>query len=182
MLPVKKGNIVIPLVMLLGMSFCVLFLSRFFSSSQANVGIALDSRYTNSVSLSRKMDPPAEWETYTNTKYHFTVKYPKQWPASTNKSDKEHLFLWERFLSNKVKLQVEVKTKFVIPPTSNLLKLAKNDFHFYFDDEAAKSAVVERGGYFYIITFTEQNYFSSQEEFRGTFYQILKTFQFTNLN
>lgn len=59
------------------------------------------------------------------------------------------------------------------------IKIQDNIFYIYKDIPTLKAAVVDKNKHFYLIELENQTFFSSETEFRGAFYQILKTFKFS---
>ncbi len=171
-----KGSILIPLIILLLISTSVLLLSKFLSTSQANVETAIDSRYQTS--LSAKMDPPNNWVKAENKRYKFSIFYPKQWVGSLNPKPRgNELFILEKFLSNKIKLKVTVMSKYEIPQGTIAIKFNKNTFHLQTDESATKLAILQNGGFYYLLELTNNTYFAEELDFKSTFFQILKKFE-----
>lgn len=172
----KRGNILIPLIIILAISLIVLVLSKYFGESQANIETAIDSRYQTS--LSSKMDPVVKWVKYTNPDYKYSMNYPKQWVGNLtteNKNGTQHTY--ERFLSNKINLKVTILRNYQIPEKAKPAKFDENEFYFTADEEELKTAVATYNNRYYQIDLKQSAYFNSSEEFRGTFFQILKKFQ-----
>lgn len=175
----QAGNILIPLVVLLTLSIGVLLLSKFLSTSQANVETAIESRYQSS--LSSKMDPQDKWGKAENKKYKFSFKYPKQWVGATSLENKNgSLFEQERFLSKKVNLKISVYKNFDIAQTIKPSKFGPNTFYLTKDEDSQKTAVAKQNNFYYVVEFTQNAYFAGELEFKGTLFNLLKNFEFLN--
>lgn len=176
---IKQGNILIPLLVLLALSFSTLFLAKFISQSQANVQIAIDSRYQTSLSL--KMDKAENWVAHTNEEYKYQLNYPKQWVGNLTSNNKNGvLHTYERFLSNKINIKITVLKDLQIPDNIKPAKFGKNDFYFTTDTQEQKTAVAHHNNLYYQIDLKQSAYFAAPEEFKGTFFQILKKFQLSS--
>lgn len=178
----KKGTVIIPLIIILLLSFGTLALVKFLTVSQADVETAIDSRYDNySLSLSSKLDPADNWVFYLDTTHKYKLYYPKQWVGNrSSEKGTDFLQTYERFLSTKVNLKVTITKAFNIPADSKRIMFGNNEFNFYKDEEDAKSAVANVNNLFYNIELKQNNYFATPLEFRAFFFQVLKKFEFSN--
>lgn len=178
----KTGTIIIPLIIIMLLSFGVLSLAKFIATSQADVATAIDSRYDNySVSLSSKLDPADKWANYTDTALKYKLYYPKQWVGNRSfENDPNYLQTYERFLSTKINLKLRVSKTFDIPKDAKHAKFGNNTFDFYTDDENTKSAVASVNNLYYDVKLSQDNYFATPLEFRGFFFQLLKKIEFLN--
>lgn len=173
----KRGNITIILVVFLCFSFGVLALAKFIDISQASVTTAVDSRFQNpTIALSVSMDPPSKWEKYENTPYNYSIKYPKQWPASKSQTQNGDLNTYSRFLSNRVKLKVSVSGKYDKPQDAQQTTIGKNTYFFSKNQENLRSATTEHNKKFYTVELSQDNYFADTKEFNAVFLNILKNF------
>jgi len=180
MLPAKpqKGSILIILIVLLALSFGVLTVSKFFASSQANVETAIESRYQ--ITPSNFMDPVDKWISENNSNYKFELFYPKQWVASKSpKGVGKEQFIVEKSLSNKIKLRLSVFKDYEIPKNQKQAKFGQNSFYLLTDTGALKSSVLKTENQYYLVELSQQNYFPTEVEFKGTYFQILKKFKYT---
>lgn len=178
----KNGNIVIPLLIFLFIAATILYLSKFFNQSQADVVTAIDSHYEGfgTIALSAKMDPSQKWTTHTNQTYKYKVYFPKQWVGTQIDSKKEPPDVLEKFLSNKVKLKVTVTKNVEIPYYIKPTTFGNNSFYYYQDTNYSKTAVTKKNDLYYIVELTQDNYFSSPQEYRAVFFQILKNWELLN--
>ncbi len=177
----KKGTIIIPLIIILMFSFGILYLARFITNSQAEVASAIDSRYDYSTSLSSKLDPINNWVNYSNPSLKYKVYYPKQWVGNKMfENGTDYLQTYERFLSTKINLKITVTKTFDVPTNSQRAKFGNNIFNFYVDEDDTKAAVTQMNNIYYNVELKQDSYFASPLEFKSFFFQVLKKFEFTN--
>lgn len=178
----KTGAIIIPLIIIMLLSFGVLSFAKFITASQSDVTTAIDSRYdAYSTSLSSKLDPVDKWVNYTDTALKYKLYYPKQWVGNRSfGNDPNYLQTYERFLSTKINLKLTVSKTFDIPKDAKHAKFGNNTFDFYIDDINKKSAVASINKLYYDVTLRQDNYFATPLEFRGFFFQLLKKIEFLN--
>jgi hypothetical protein len=178
----KKGAIIIPLIILMLLSFGVLSLAKFISSSQSNVEAAIDSRFDDSsISLSSKIDKADNWIAYSDSAYKYKLYYPKQWVGNRSfENGTDFLQTYERFLSTKINLKITVAKSFDITPDAQYTKFGNNTFDLYNDDENLKSAVAKVNNLYYNLDLKQDAYFASPLEFKSFFFQVLKKFEFLN--
>ena len=180
MLPKNRtGNILVPLVVILALSVGVFILSKYLSTSQANVETAIESRYQTA--LSSKMDPQDQWQKAENKKYKFSFMYPKQWVGATSVENKNGtLYEQARFLSKKVNLKVSIYKNYDIPQTIKPAKFGPNTFYLIQDEDSQKVAVAKENNLYYVIEFTQNAYFADELQYKGTLFNLLKNFEFLN--
>lgn len=158
----------------------VLAMSKSIVNSQASVATAIDSRFQNpTISLSSVIDPPAKWENYRNSLYFYTLKYPKQWPASTAKTENGDLNTYSRFLSHKIILKVHVMNNYQYPEGSNQVTIGKNTFYFSPRQPDLRTAAILHNKHYYVFELSQDNYFADSKEFDSVFLNILKNLEFT---
>lgn len=173
----QKGSIIIPLVIILFVALSVLGLSKFLSSSQANVETAIGSRYQTS--LASKMDAPKDWVSVENKNYQYNLFYPKQWVGALTENNKNGVKHYvARHLSNKVSLKLSIYEDYNISQNIKPAKFDKNEFYLTRDEENILTAVAKNNDLFYEIELKEDTYFAESLNFKGTFFHILKKFQF----
>lgn len=176
-----SGNILIPLLIILLLSAGVFSLSQYFAKAQTDVSAAIDSRFQGMhVSPANVMERSLEkWESYENKGYNYQIKFPKQWVSSNTDPIKGDLSTYERFLGSKINLKVSIRNKFEIPQNTNLAKFGENRFYVDLNHDDIKSATTEHNKLFYTVTLTQNNYFSENIDFTGTFFHILQSLKFT---
>lgn len=179
MLPkTKSGSVLIPLIIVLALSLGILLASKFFSTSQANVETAIDSRYQ--LSPSAQMDNPENWISEDNKQFDFNLYYPKQWVASQSpKGTGSEIFILEKALSKKVILRLTVYKNYEIPTEARQAKFDKNIFYILKEEENHKASVMKTEENYYLIELSHNNYFPTELEFTGTYFQLLKKFRYT---
>ncbi len=181
------GSIVLPLLLVLAISGFILVknvATRSFAESQAKVEENIQDRY-NPFSTryltppSAHMDKVDSWNTYENKALFYKIKHPNVWPRVEKPIPPGSSDYFEVALSDKVSYSVTVQSTFVIGENTPKIKSKSGDFYFYQDEQNAKSAVSKKNGYYYIIRLKEDRYFKDETEFKGTFYQLLKNFEFS---
>jgi len=173
----QKGSIIIPLVIILFIALSVLMLSKFLSTSQANVETSVGSRYQTS--LASKMDAPTDWVKVENKKYKYSLSYPKQWVGALTGNDKNAVQHYvERHLSNKVNLRLSIYKNYEIPANIKPTKVDNTTFYLIQDEENIKTAATKHNDLIYVIEFKQNTYFADSVQYKGTLFNILKKIQF----
>lgn len=178
----KKGSIVIPLLLLLIASGFVLVkaLKNTFTNKQLGIEAGLENRFnpdSTRYSLSKYMGNPSEWQTYKSTSFNYQFRHPNIW-IKTDKKLPATLEYHEVGLSDSIKLSVSTQNTFTENNKSEKINSRGITFYILQNDEKTKSAYVKKDDLYYIIRLNQNNYFGSESEFKGTFYQILKNFEF----
>lgn len=184
----KTGSIVLPLLLVLataGFFFVKNLTARSFTESQANVQSNINDRFNPFsskyvASLSKHMGKIESWDTHTNEKFNYKVKHPNVWNEAKRDNPPATLDYFEVALSNKVSFSVTVQNTFVVSEKTPKIQAQSGDFYFYQDESHAKSAVNKKDALYYIIHLKENGYFANEQEFKGTFYQLLNNFEFLN--
>lgn len=156
---------------------------RSFTDSQIKVEAALEDRfnpYSSRYALSRFMGDNTSWTTYTSDDYNYQIKHPNVWNKVEGELAPGIANRYRVALADNVSLTVNVQTTFVMSKSAPKLKMENVKFSFYQDKPNSKSAVVKKDNLFYIIQLKQSGYFGTESEFKGTFYNILKTFEFTD--
>lgn len=184
-LRLKSGSAFLPL--LLALSFSGLFLVKnvavkSFAAYQDNVSQSFNNKFdltSPTYTLSNFMGSVDTWQSYSNDKYYYQIKYPAVWTKNLNiEKNQESLNNFAASLDNKVKLSVAVMPALHIPDTINKSRFNKNSFYFYEDADFRKSAATVHNNLYYQLQLTQENYFGTPQEFKAAFFQILKNFQF----
>lgn len=181
-MPKQAGNILIILIVLLFLSFCALGLAKYLSDSQTSVEAAIGSRYEgyNEYPLSTKMNSPDKWTTFASPTYKFNVSYPPQWIEKSNEKTPDSQDTFKFFLSTRISLVINIKSHPENLQDSEPSIFGNNQFYVYLDSDKTKGAYARKNNLYYFVELNQSNYFGAPEEFKGTFFQILKRFEFLN--
>lgn len=181
----RDGAIFLPLLLVLSLSGFVLVkavASKSIEDYQAGVDVALSDRFNTEsgrYSLANFIGEPATWTIYSNATYGYQFAHPTTWqevksPNYLNSGLPQYIVSF----SDKATLRSKVVKNFDILGNAKKIKIKDIVFYIYEDTPNLKAAVVDRNKLYYIIELENQNFFSGETQFRGAFYQILKTFKF----
>ena len=118
------------------------------------------------------------WITFTNQRFNYKITHPRYWNKLESKDYPGAEDLYEAALSSSVKLSVIVQKNFVDPKKAEKIKTLENEFKFFDNATDSKAAYIKKNKLYYIIRLQESNYFGSETEFRGTFFNVIKRFEF----
>jgi hypothetical protein len=171
----KTGGIFLILLLVLSTSGFILV-----KTISANQPIDPSIYEQKSIALSAHMGDPAKWRVYQNQPYGYQIKHPDSWDTQENKRTSFNtVSSYEAYLGSRIKLTVAIHSSYSIPKSAPRIKIGDIDFYILTDNGGLKSAVVPKDNLYYKIDLEANNFFENSTDFRGTFYTILKNFQFT---
>ena len=180
----KAGNIILPLLLVLtiaGFFFVKAVVRRTFTEAQTEVEAGVQDRldpFSSKYSLSRQMGAIDTWITFTNQRFNYKITHPRYWNKLESREYPGAEDLYEAALSSDVKLSVIVQKNFVEAKEAEKIKTLEGTFIFFENAADSKAAYIKKNKLYYIIRLQENDYFGSETEFRGTFFNILKRFGF----
>ena len=180
----KAGNIVLPLLIVLtiaGFFLVKALVNRTFTEAQTEVEAGVHDRldpFSSKYSLSRQMGAIDTWITFTNQRFNYKITHPRYWNKLESREYPGAEDLYEAALSSDVKLSVIVQKNFVEAKEAEKIKTLEGTFIFFENAADSKAAYIKKNKLYYIIRLQENDYFGSETEFRGTFFNVLKRFEF----
>jgi len=180
----KAGNIVLPLLIVLtiaGFFLVKALVNRTFTEAQTEVEAGVHDRldpFSSKYSLSRQMGSIDTWITFTNQRFNYKVTHPRYWNKLESREYPGAEDLYEAALASNVKLSVVVQENFTEVKKAEKIKTLEGEFVFFENATDSKAAYIKKNKLYYIIRLQENNYFGTETEFRGTFFNILKRFEF----
>lgn len=177
----KSGFVLLPLLLVLSTSG--LLLVKTLAADQQKVTAALSDRIdpgSYSYTLSEQLGSASAWETYQNKRFNFSIQHPSPWQTRQNARRLPGVIAsYEAFLGAKIILAVTVNKSYDIAEKAKKLELENATFYWIEDKPNQKSALTQKGGYYYKIEMAQEDFFGANTEFRTIFIKILKTFTFT---
>ncbi|OGE00238.1 hypothetical protein A3J17_03820 [Candidatus Curtissbacteria bacterium RIFCSPLOWO2_02_FULL_40_11] len=178
------GSIILILLLILaisGLIFVKSIVSNTFKEAQTGVEAGIQDRFdpfSSKYSLSHHMGAIETWITFTNERYKYKITHPRFWNRLESRNYPGAEDLYEAALSSNVKLSLTVQKIFVEPKETAKIKTLEGTFTIFADSLETKAAFIKKNNLYYIIRIQQNNYFGSDQEFLGTFYNILKRFEF----
>lgn len=178
----KLGAIFLPLLLALSASGFILV--KVIANDQQEVVAANQDRLNTAsfrFTLSQYMGEPKSWFTYKNGTYKYQIKHPETWEREENLTTGTNILAsYRTFLGTKIELNVTVKNYYPQDANAPIIKIGDNKFSILKDDKQLKLALIQKDKRYYLIQLTENSFFGDGTEFKGAFFQILKTFDFTD--
>ncbi len=180
----KAGNVILPLLLVLtiaGFFLVKAIVNRTFTEAQTEVEAGVQDRldpFSSKYSLSRQMGSIDTWITFTNQRFNYKITHPRYWNKLESREYPGAEDLYEAVLSSSVKLSVIIQQNFTEAKEAEKIKTPEGEFKFFENTPQTKAAYIKKNDFYYIIRLQENNYFGSETEFRGTFFNVLKRFEF----
>jgi len=155
--------------------------NKTFTDAQAEVEAGVQDRFnpfSSKYSLSRQMGTIDTWITFTNQRFNYKITHSRYWNKLKSRDYAGAEDLYEAALSSDIKLSVTVQKNFVEAKKVEKIKTLEGEFKFFENEPETKAAYIKKNGVYYIIRLQQNNYFGNETEFRGTFFNILKRFEF----
>ena len=152
-----------------------------FNTYQGEVETAFSDRldpFSSKYSLSHQMGDIDTWITFANQRFNYKITHPRYWNKLQSKEYPGAEDLYEAALSSRVKISVIVQKNFTEAKKAEKFKTLEGEFVFFENTPETKAAYIKNNDFYYIISLQESDYFGSESEFKGTFFNVIKRFEF----